>query len=186
MDEKELIYKCKQNDPTAPNAFGELVLKYQDQIFNVICRMTGDYQEAADICQETFIKAYQNIKRFRGQSAFLTWTYQIAINLCRNYKRAKKTSPRTLPLEQAYRTSDPSVDIFQHQACPPARREQTSAVQQAINSLDEGLRTIVVLRDIEDRSYAEISKIVRCPVGTVRSRLAQARQILKERLKNFL
>ncbi|MEK7448863.1 MAG: RNA polymerase sigma factor [Planctomycetota bacterium] len=191
MDEKELLYKCKQSDP---EAFNQLVLRYQDRIFNLAYRLLGHYQEAEDVCQQSFINAYYHIKNFQEKSSFLTWVYKITVNLCYSAQRKRSRQPVSIPLQG----NEFPAETNPVQNCPPSdsnpvnfsnnpgqqleNNERNQTVQKALNLLEENLRTVVILRDIEGHSYAEISRILNQPVGTIRSRLAKAREELKMRL----
>jgi RNA polymerase sigma-70 factor (ECF subfamily) len=191
LDEQYLISRCQQQNDR--QAFNELVIRYQDRIFNTVYRIVNDHPTAADICQESFLKAYQSINGFKGQSGFLTWLYQIAVNLCYNYKRSQKrfsTLPDNDLLTGAIPGNPSDGTLHQNLSVNPASaledREQTFLIQQALDALDNELRTIVVLKDIEECSYEEISKALKCSIGSVRAKLCKARIILKDKLSKLI
>ncbi len=187
-DERGLIARCKLRDA---DAFNEVVLRYQERILNVLCRMTGDYQIALDLCQETFLKAYRAIGSFEERSALSTWLYRIAANLCLSHRRSRRRRPET-SLEGG--VSPDGEDMPRHEVPdgsgePSATlevRERREKVRGMIEELDPEFRSVVVLRDMEGLSYEEIAEILGCPVGTVRSRLHRARLELKEKLRHVL
>ena len=190
LDEQYLISRCQQQNDR--QAFNELVIRYQDRIFNTVYRIVNDHPTAADICQESFLKAYQSINGFKSQSSFLTWLYQIAVNLCYNYKRGQKRFS-ALPdndLLSGTANSEATPRGGQNQSGNPASaiedREQTFLIQQALDSLDKELRTIVVLKDIDGCSYEEISKVLKCSIGSTRAKLCKARLLLKDKLARLI
>ena len=184
-----LVENCKRGDV---NAFSTLVTRYQDRIFNVIYRMVGNHEDAADLCQETFVKAFRAIATFEERSQFSTWLYRIATNTCFSFKRShagKSAQEHTIDGNVAEwaehhprRHNDATTNPGEH----AAQKERIEAVQKAILSLDKESRAIVVLRDIDGKSYEEIAEVLNCPIGTVRSRLHHARMELKERLQQWL
>ncbi|MBI4834303.1 MAG: sigma-70 family RNA polymerase sigma factor [Planctomycetes bacterium] len=193
MEEMDLIRQSQQNNR---QAFNQLVLKHQDVLYNTLYRMIGNEDDALDICQEAFIRAFVNIKSFRGNSSFLTWLCQIAINqYYTHHQKAKKEKERKVDYQivqkkqvvQAYSSgltdmNNPSINPTQ----PVQAKEQEETVQNALNSLEPEMRKIVVLKDMEDLSYTEISAMVKKPVHIVRTRLCQARQQLRTALKKYL
>lgn len=174
-------------------AFDRLVLHFKDRVFNLSYRMLGDYEEASDCAQETFVKVYRSLKDFRFEASFATWLYTIAANTCRNRLkslefRTRKQMVRIDPTETA---DDPRTGVELADPAPSAldrlaRHEQEIAVQQAIATLTEDQRTVVILRDIEGLSYEEIATITGYTLGTVKSKLARARQRLCEKLKGVI
>ena len=166
-------------------AYDRLVLKYQDRIFNLAFRMVGDREDAADLSQDIFLRAFRAIDRFRGDCAFYTWLYRIALNTIRDFGRKlarKKSVERNViagnPYPVAVEAPGPA-----EKASGAERRE---LVSRAIADLDEEHRTLVVLRDIDGRDYGEIAAILDCPKGTVKSRLHRARLALREKLQPIL
>ena len=172
-------------------AFDRIVNKYKDMVFNLCYRILSDYDEADDCSQETFIKVYNNIKNFRFQSSFLTWLYRIAVNTCKNrlssrqsrlnksfLKIGNPSEDNRDPLEIGDRSFDPEV-LFE-------KNEQKRQIDRAIESLPAELRILIILRDLEDRSYEDISEITGVNIGTVKSRLARARSQLRDSLRGVL
>lgn len=174
-------------------AFDKLVVKYQDMIFNLCYRLIGDYDEAHDCAQETFIKVYRNLNSFKFKSSFSTWIYRIAVNTCKNYitSSAIRMKMKMIRIDNPGRPGNgmQSIDI-QDQSSNPAilfeRREKERDIQMAIESLPRNQRILVVLRDIEGRTYEEIAAITGLKSGTVKSKLSRARQNLRERLKEVV
>lgn len=173
------------------HAFDRLVNKYKDMIFNLCFRIVSDYDDANDCAQETFIKVYNNVKNFRFQSSFSTWLYRIAINTCRN--RIASTGSRIrknmLRIDNPGDGGSDSVDIHDCSFDPDSvfeKNEQTRIIHQAIDALPEELKVLVVLRDLEGNSYEEVSDITGVNLGTVKSRLARARHLLRESLREVI
>ncbi|MDQ7780219.1 MAG: sigma-70 family RNA polymerase sigma factor [Planctomycetota bacterium] len=183
-----LIERCRRGDA---DAFCSLVARYQDRIYNIVYRMVGNRDDAADLCQESFIKAFRAIGSFETRSSFVTWMYRIAANTCISFHRSRAGKAVQV------HTSDSDLDFVggsaEHErssASDPtdraAERERTDTVQKAILSLDPESRAVVVLRDIDGKSYEEIADMLDLPIGTVRSRLHRARMELKSRLTPLL
>jgi RNA polymerase sigma-70 factor (ECF subfamily) len=171
-------------------AFDELVLKHKDRLFNLVYWFLGDYQDANDCAQETFIKVFKSIKKFRLESAFSTWLYRIAINTCKNRIKssAYKWKKKTVSLETANdsKNGNPFSEIVNGSPSPVMvleKKEKMMRIQSAINSLPEEQNQVVVLRDIQGLSYQDISDITGLNLGTVKSRLARGRLALKNQLK---
>jgi len=174
-------------------AFDELVLKHKDRLFNLVYWFLGDYQDANDCAQETFIKAFKSINRFRFESAFSTWLYRIAINTCKNrikssaYIWKKKTV--SLEISNGSKNGNPCSEIVNGSPTPAMaleKKERMMWIQKAINSLPEEQNQVVVLRDIQGLSYQDISDITGLNLGTVKSRLARGRLELKNKLKHLV
>lgn len=175
------------------HAFDQLVLKYKDRIFNLCYRSLGDYQEAYDTAQEIFIKVYKNLHSFRGEASFLTWLYTIAGNTCKNrlksleYRyRSKKVSLNN-PYNQE--NGNEERDIEDESGSPLValeEKEKMKIIQGAIDSLPAEQKLVVILRDIEGLSYDEIIKITGHRSGTVKSKLARARLVLREKLRSII
>jgi len=170
-------------------AFDELVLKHKDKVFNLCYWFVGDYQDANDLAQETFLKAYRALKKFRFESAFSTWIYRIAVNTCKNRLKSfqYRIKKKFVHLNNtAAAMSNPGVEITDESSSPEIelwRKEKSRLIQAAINSLTAEKKAVVVLRDIEGLSYEEISSVTGFNLGTVKSKLARARQDLREKLK---
>lgn len=173
------------------HSFDRLVIKYQSMIFNLCLRIIGDYDDANDCAQETFIKVYHNVKNFRFQSSFATWLYRIAINTCRNRISSSKNliKKKIVRIDNPANDNDNPLDIHDCSYSPDIifeKNEQTRLIHQAIDSLPNPLKMLIVLRDIEGKSYEEIADITRIHLGTVKSRLARARHLLRESLREVL
>lgn len=169
-------------------AFGLLVRKYQDRIYSTVLNYVNNAEEAADLSQETFVKAYAGLHRFHGNSAFYTWLYRIAINTAIDHLR-KRPAVRIDSLEDdrfrevgfepaAGRLSDPQHVL--------SAEEEKRLLREAISSLSDKLRTALVLHDIEGLSQEEIADVLKCPVGTVKSRVSRARGEVRTLLAEYL
>jgi RNA polymerase sigma-70 factor (ECF subfamily) len=172
-------------------AFGDIVKRYQDRIFNTIYRLLGDYQEAKDLTQQAFLKAYMSLDKFRGNSSFYTWLYRIGVNTALDERKKRSRNPQVLSESFAMSADEDArrLDGSDGSGDPGERvlsREREAAVASAIAALDEIHRTVLVLRDIEGMDYEEIAEVVPCPRGTVKSRLHRARLMLREKLKDLM
>ena len=171
-------------------AFDLLVTKYQRRLMRLLSRVVHDPAEAEDVVQETFIKAYRALRRFRGDSAFYTWLYRIGINTAKNFlvMQARRTPTSTeTDAEQAevFDDGEQLRDINTPESVL-AGKQIVQTVNAAMDALPVDLRTAIALREIEGLSYEEISEIMACPIGTVRSRIFRAREVIAERLKPLL
>jgi len=171
-------------------AFDVLVSKYQRRLMRLVSRLVHDPAEAEDVVQDTFIKAYRALRHFRGDAAFYTWLYRIGINTAKNYLltqgRRTPTSSET-DAEQAESFDD--GNRLRDNNTPEsvlASKQIAATVNAAMDVLPIELRTAIVLREIEGLSYEEISEIMACPIGTVRSRIFRAREVIAEKLKPLL
>ncbi len=184
--DQELVARVQQGDK---KAFDLLVLKYQQKITNLISRYIRDPHEVLDVTQEAFIKAYRAMPKFRGDSAFYTWLYRIAINTAKNYLVAQGRRPPADDVE-AEMAEQMDVGIRLKETGTPENHvlteEISQTVQQAIDDLPEDLRTAIVLRELEGMSYEEIANAMECPVGTVRSRIFRAREAIDKKLSPLL
>jgi RNA polymerase sigma-70 factor (ECF subfamily) len=175
------------------DAFDRLVLRYQDRIVNLCFRMMADREEAFDCAQDSFVKAFRNLHGFQFRSTFSTWLYAIAANTCRNRLASLeyRAKSRTVSINPSSRSGAGTVGIDLEDPSPSAlaelsRNERDRLVQDAIHSLPGDARTVVVLRDVEGLSYEEIAEITGYNLGTVKSKLARARQQLREKLKGVI
>lgn len=181
-DDFRFVKACQNGDR---ESFETLVHKYQNRIFNTMIRMIGDYETALDLTQEVFLRAYKNITSFKMKSTFFTWLFRIAINIATSKRRQYAQRPKNYMFSQYEVDENKGADPESEEPGPEynlLQEEMKSTVQQAINELPLDFKQVLVLRDIEGMSYEEIQVIVQCPIGTVRSRLHRARQILKEKL----
>jgi RNA polymerase sigma-70 factor, ECF subfamily len=164
------------------DAFEVLVRRHQKAIFNLVYRMLGDYDEAAEVSQETFLSAYRSIGQFRGDANFSTWLYRIAINHASTRRRSlARWQQRTVPLE----TTEPVNEREPDPADTVEQREIQKLVQKALNGLEASDAMIIVLKDLQDVPYEEVARVLDVPVGTVKSRLHRARKALRSRLAPY-
>ncbi len=181
-----LVKRVQQGDRAA---FDLLVVKYQHKILKLIMRYVRDASEALDVSQEAFLKAYRAIRSFRGDSAFYTWLYRIAINTAKNHVVAAGRKPLyyDLDLQSAEQTDVfaklKDIDTPEHLTLSEELRQ---TVNKAICDLPEDLRTAILLREIEGMSYEEIAQTMECPVGTVRSRIFRAREAIDKKIRPLL
>lgn len=184
--DQELVVRVQKGDK---RAFDLLVRKYQHKVVNLISRYIRDHSEVYDVSQEAFIKAYRALPQFRGESAFYTWMYRIAINTAKNYlvARGRKMPSIDIDAQDAEQFQGESGlkdnDTPEHNVL---KDEIEATVLKAIEDLPEDLRTAITLRELEGMSYEEIAEAMQCPVGTVRSRIFRARESVDKRLKPLL
>jgi RNA polymerase sigma-70 factor (ECF subfamily) len=185
-----LVERVKRGDP---RAFEMLVVKYQRRIERLLSRMVRDTDLVQDIAQETFIRAYRALPQFRGESAFYTWLYRIAVNTAKKTLVELKRDP--LVAEASLMVSDDGEETSRieneltDRETPDAllaSKEVAAAVNAAIDALSEELRQAITLREIEGLSYEEIAEVMNCPIGTVRSRIFRAREAVATRLRPLL
>lgn len=185
--DQALVERAQRGDK---QAFGLLVEKYQRKLGRMLSRMVRDPAEAEDVVQEAFIKAYRALPGFRGESAFYTWLYRIAINTAKNYLMSLGRRPRTdsrIELEDAENFEDGAE--LRNIATPESElmsKQVAQTVNQTVAALPEDLRTAITLREVEGLSYEEIAVLMDCPVGTVRSRIFRAREAIAEKLRPLL
>jgi RNA polymerase sigma-70 factor, ECF subfamily len=185
-----LVERAQRGDQAA---FEMLVVKYQRRVERLIGRMVRDVDLVQDIAQEAFIRAYRALPQFRGESAFYTWLYRIAVNTAKRMLLELKRDP--LVVQSALQTGDDGEETFalenelSDSATPEAvlaSKEIANTVNAAIEALSEDLRQAVVLREIEGLSYEEIADVMNCPIGTVRSRIFRARESIAAKLRPLL
>jgi len=162
------------------DAFGELVRKYQDRLFNTLLHVLGNREDARDITQDAFVQAFVKLESFRGQSAFYTWLYRIAFNLAVSSRRGRRPthSVDAVREQSGFEPVDPDPGPEDHYD----RKQHCQQVREAIDRLDDEHRRVIVLREIEGCTYEDMAEILDVPIGTVRSRLHRARVQLKEEL----
>ena len=185
-----LVARVKQGDV---RAFEMLVVKYQRRIERLIGRMVRDSDLVQDIAQETFIRAYRALPNFRGESAFYTWLYRIAVNSAKKALSDLKRDPLVLESSRALNEDGDETSRVENELSDGetpegllASKEIAAAVNSAIDALSEDLRQAITLREIEGLSYEEIAEVMNCPIGTVRSRIFRARDAIAQRLKPLL
>ncbi len=182
----QLVERVQRGDK---RAFDLLVLKYQHRILKLISRYVRDPGDAMDVAQDAFLKAYRSLPNFRGDSAFYTWIYRIAVNTAKNYLVAQARRPLEAdPTGNDGEPIEPS-SLLKDYATPEhylITDEIREAIVTAIDQLPEDLRTAITLREIEGLSYEEIADVMTCPIGTVRSRIFRAREAIDHRLKPYL
>jgi RNA polymerase sigma-70 factor (ECF subfamily) len=174
--DQQLVERVQKGDK---RAFDVLVLKYQHRIYSLVTRFIRDPDEVQDVVQEAFIKAYRALPGFRGESAFFTWLYRIAINTAKNYlvSRSRRPPGADVDVEDAeYLESGGALRDLAGPENQLMTEQLRAVIDKAIRALPEDLRTALTLREFEGLSYEEIAEVMRCPVGTVRSRIFRARE----------
>ncbi len=184
--DKELVRRVQKGDRTA---FDLLFLRYRYKVQGLISRYVNGVEDIEDVAQEAFIKAYRALPRFRGDSAFYTWLYRIAVNTAKNHLALRARRPRGIELD----AGDPDVgeiaETLKDEDDPEGALRQDelrAAVNGAIADLPEDLRSALTLREFDGLSYAQIAEIMDCPVGTVRSRIFRAREAVDERIRSLV
>jgi RNA polymerase sigma-70 factor (ECF subfamily) len=162
------------------DAFGELVTRYQDRLYNTLVRVVGSPDDAADAVQDAFVQAFTKLQSFRGASRFYTWLFRIAMNVALSRRRRKRPIASVDHAKES--AGDEPIDVASGPEEMVLSQERVEHVQAALGDLGDEHRTILVLREIEGCAYEEIAEILDLPVGTVRSRIFRARVQLKERL----
>jgi RNA polymerase sigma-70 factor (ECF subfamily) len=183
----ELVARVQRGDK---QAFDLLVLKYQRKIMRLLSRMIRDPSEIEDVAQESFIKAYRALPQFRGESAFYTWLYRIAINTARNWLAQNNRRPSTPSAQEnedgeTFDATDNLTDSSNPES-EMASRQIAETVNKAMNDLPEDLRNAIVMREIDGMSYEDIAESMSCPIGTVMSRIFRAREAIAIKLRPLL
>ncbi len=184
--DSELINRVKRGDKSA---FDVLVGKYQLKIIKLVSRYVHDPNEALDVAQEAFLKAYRALPGFRGDSAFYTWLYRIAINTAKNYLVAQSRRPPVSDVSSQDAEQFGGESLLKDYGTPERlllKDEIEATVYRAIEELPEDLRTAITLRELEGLSYEEIAHAMGCPIGTVRSRIFRAREAIDSKLRPLL
>ena len=186
LTDEELVGQVLAGDGAT---FGEIVQRHEDRLYNTIYRLVGSAEDARDLLQDTFVKAYENLKTFRGGSSLYTWLFRIAVNTSLSHRRRRKWVQMSAPAGDED-DPNPGNAVADTAAANPADRLVTAEtdvlVQEAINGLDDEHRTVVVLRDIQHCDYRQIAEILEVPPGTVKSRLHRARMMLRDKLQPLL
>ena len=179
-----LVDECRSGDVSA---FDEVVRRYKDRVYNLVYRFLGNHEDALDVSQEVFVRAYQGLHSFRGGAKLYTWLYSIAANLARNRLRdaGRKGRDRGTSLEALAAHGSPGVPAASNPGPRAAaeRQELDELLQRSLDALPDHYREAFVLRTCENLSYAEIADALGCPEGTVKSRINQARKLLREQLQ---
>ncbi len=191
FDDAALVEQCRRGDM---QAFGSLVAKYQNRLFHMIYRMCGQRADAEELAQEAFLKALERIGQFRGQSQFYTWLFRIAANLTISHRRRAarvRFQSLTGPDEFENSQADALTATMARRRNPGPEAAAVSAetenrIMAALEELDDEFRLVVVLSDVEEMDYAQISRVLDLPIGTVKSRLHRARCILKDKLADLV
>ncbi len=184
--DKELVQRVQQGDKSA---YDLLVIKYQHKIVQLVNRFVKDPSEAQDVAQEAFIKAYRALGNFRGDSAFYTWLYRIAINTAKNYlvSRSRRYSDFEVDVQDAEQVENaPQLKGMETPDNVLMNEQIVLVIKSAIEKLPEEMRTAIMLREFEGMSYEEIAQAMDCPVGTVRSRIFRAREAIDKKLSPLL
>lgn len=184
--DQDLVLRVQQGDK---RAFDLLVIKYQHRIIQLVNRYVKDPSEAQDIAQEAFIKAYRALSDFRGDSAFYTWLYRIAINTAKNFlvARARRSGDVELDIQEAEQVENaPQLQGMDTPEQLVLNDEILRTINAAIDALPEDMRMAIMMREIDGMSYEDIAQIMDCPVGTIRSRLFRAREAIDKQLNPLL
>jgi len=182
----ELVQRVQAGDK---KAFDVLILKYQQRIVHVITGFVHDPVEALDVAQEAFIKAYRAIPNFRGDSAFYTWLYRIAINTAKNHLTSRARRPPAVDVDAMDATNfydAPELKEFETPESSLISDELQQTIHQAIQDLPEDTATAIKLRELEGMSYEEIAQVMECPIGTVRSRIFRARDAIDKQIQETM
>ena len=180
--DKQLVERVRRGDK---RAFDLLILKYQHKIISIVGRYLGDQNDVQDVSQETFIKAYRAIPNFRGESAFYTWLYRIAVNTAKNHLVSKSRRPPNIDVDIDDGEFQNNSAVLRDNESPQASlatSQMEQVIFRSIENLPSELRIAVTLREFDGLSYEEIAKIMNCPVGIVRSRIFRAREAIEKKI----
>ena len=184
-DDQRLIAECLRGDPAA---FGVLVRRYQDRLYNTVFRLVGNAEDAQDVVQEAFLNAYQSLGGFKGDSLFFTWLYRIAVNAAISFKRKRRV---VIPIDAARGVvsgvprgvEPPDPSELSRPGHALEQEEQGHRIQRALSRLSPEHRAVLILKDMEGQKYETMAEILQVPIGTIRSRLHRARLELRELLE---
>jgi RNA polymerase sigma-70 factor (ECF subfamily) len=178
QDDALLVIACKNGDQ---DAFSLLVQRYQRRVFNLVFRMLQNYDEACEITQETFLAAWQGLPAFRGEARFTTWLYRIAYNCSLKQLEARKRDQ----VLQAALQSEQALEDENHHAHRLRQLDNQELVQEQLSQLPPKYRAVLILRHLQDMTYEEMAEVLTVPIGTIKTHLFRARNLLKERLQAF-
>lgn len=180
QNEEKLIQDAKKGDNAA---FEAIVKEYQNKIYTLCYRYTGNYEDARDLAQEVFIKVYRNLNKFEGRSSFSTWIYQVAGNTCKDYLRKIKNKSEFSIEEEVFNKDESfTPQVLKDENTPDLQyeeKEKISLLKEAINRLNPEYKMVIIMREFQDLSYEEIARETNTSVGTVKSRLSRGRNMLK-------
>jgi len=180
-DDHRLIAECLQGDPTA---FGHLVRRYQDRLYNTIYRLVDHAEDAQDVVQDAFLNAYQSLENFKGDSQFFTWLYRIAVNTAISMKRKQRA---VISIEAARNGESGVEPVDPSEISRPGHAlemaEQERRIREALSRLSPEHRAVLVMKDMEGQKYEAMAEVLQVPIGTIRSRLHRARSELRELLQ---
>lgn len=182
-EDAELVRRCREGDQ---EAFRTLVTRYHPRIFNLIYSLVKDRDEADDLTQEVFIKAFRSLAGFKGQAQVYTWLYRIAVNRCLDWLKNRGRRPEmSLERVEVYRTDEDTLQSPGTADAETEQRELGRALEKALRALSPDYRVALTLREVDGLSYEEIAEVIDCSVGTVKSRLFRARAQLQRMLANI-
>ena len=180
-DDHRLITDCLQGRTAA---FGELVCRYQDRLFNTVYRLLDNADDAQDVVQEAFLSAYQSLDSFKGDSLFFTWLYRIAINTAISLKRKQRVAvSMSVPRQDGGVTEPQDLSDYGRPGHALEKAEEERRIQNALNRLSPEHRAVLVMKDMEGQKYENMAEVLQVPIGTIRSRLHRARVELRELLQ---
>lgn len=182
--DQELIAAALARDTAA---FGELVSRYQNRLYGALVHMTGSAEDAKDVAQEAFVLAFQKLATFRGDSQFYSWLFRIAMNASVNFRRKNRSLGASIEATKeriGLEPTDPRRDTLPGQ--PMEQLEQQRIVREALSQMTEEFRIPLVMAEMEEMKYEEIADLLKCPIGTVRSRIHRGRAELREKLRRLL
>ena len=187
--DEELVERYGAGDG---ESFRMLVERYQDRVYHIVYGIVGNKDEAEDLSQEVFLRVYRFLHRFKGKSRFYTWLYRLTVNVCLSARRKRKNEPgKIFSLADSSKYSDDPGEIeLADESFSPLKvlqnREMAETIKSAINSLSEVLKSTFVLREFEELSYEELTRVLQCSKGTIKSRLSRAREQLRRKIEPYL
>jgi len=187
--DEELVERYGAGDG---ESFRMLVERYQDRVYHIVYGIVGNKDEAEDLSQEVFLRVYRFLHRFKGKSRFYTWLYRLTVNVCLSARRKRKNEPgKIFSLADSSKYGDDPGEIeLADESFSPLKvlqnREMAETIKSAINSLSEVLKSTFVLREFEELSYEELTRLFRCSRGTIKSRLSRAREQLRRKIEPYL